>query len=80
MQIISRNNFPTAAGVASSSSGLACLAACIGKLYSVELDPKELTILARLGSGSASRSLFGGFVEWHWGYVSPDDPRDLVSK
>jgi diphosphomevalonate decarboxylase len=70
---VSENNFPTAAGVASSSSGLACLAACLAKLYQVDLSAEELTILARLGSGSASRSLFGGFVEWHRGFKDPHE-------
>ena len=80
LRIESVNNFPTAAGVASSSSGLACVAACLSKLYQANLEPKELTILARLGSGSASRSLFGGFVEWHRGFYHDQEERSEISR
>ena len=62
--IESTNNFPTAAGLASSASGYACLAKCLGELFELKVD---LTGLARLGSGSASRSMDGGFVKWNKG-------------
>lgn len=62
--IVSRNNFPTAAGLASSASGYACLAKCLGTIYSSSID---LSVLARLGSGSACRSIYGGFVKWEKG-------------
>ena len=61
------NNIPTAAGLASSASGFAALVLALNDLYNWGLSRKELSILARLGSGSASRSLFAGFVLWHAG-------------
>lgn len=63
----SENNFPASAGIASSASAFAALAAAGSKAFGLELSEKELTILARRGSGSASRSIPGGFVEWHAG-------------
>jgi len=61
------NNFPTAAGLASSASGFAALALAATAAAGLDLDPRALSILARQGSGSASRSIFGGFVEWYHG-------------
>jgi mevalonate pyrophosphate decarboxylase len=67
--ITSENNFATASGLASSSSGLSCLAFVLAQLYGVpEAYPGEYTVFARLGSGSACRSLYGGFVQWHRGF------------
>lgn len=66
-QINSVNNFPTAAGLASSASGFAALAKGLNKLCSLNLNVRELSILARRGSGSASRSILGGFNLWHRG-------------
>lgn len=62
-----KNNIPTAAGLASSASGFAALVTALNELFNMQLDKKELSILARLGSGSACRSLYDGFVEWHAG-------------
>ncbi|RLU22873.1 hypothetical protein DMN91_005151 [Ooceraea biroi] len=62
--ICSKNNFPTAAGLASSAAGYACLAAALAKLYKIEGD---ISVIARSGSGSACRSTMGGFVRWHMG-------------
>lgn len=67
VHIVSYNNFPTAAGLASSAAGYACLAFVLGNAYGIR-DPTELSKLARRGSGSACRSLFGGFVQWRSGY------------
>ena len=61
------NNIPTGAGVASSASGFAALVLALDKLFQWQLDKKHLSILARLGSGSACRSLWQGFVKWHVG-------------
>lgn len=65
--IDSSTNVPVAAGLASSASGFAALAMALDKLFNWNLDTRSLSILARLGSGSASRSVFDGFVEWHAG-------------
>lgn len=62
-----RSSVPIAAGLASSACGFAAIVQALNKLYGWELDEKELSILARLGSGSASRSIWHGFVEWHAG-------------
>ncbi|WP_152658502.1 diphosphomevalonate decarboxylase [Oceanobacillus sp. CFH 90083] len=66
-QVQSVNHVPTAAGFASSASGLAALAAASAKAIGLSLDDTELSRLARQGSGSASRSIYGGFAEWQMG-------------
>lgn len=63
-KIISESNFPMAAGLASSASGLAALTLAATKASGLNLTQKELSILSRQGSGSACRSILGGFVEW----------------
>ncbi|CAH0417102.1 diphosphomevalonate decarboxylase [Periweissella fabaria] len=63
-RIESTNHVPTAAGLASSASGFAALAAASSKAAGLNLDRQALSRLARRGSGSASRSIFGGFAEW----------------
>ncbi|MDT0619710.1 diphosphomevalonate decarboxylase [Salinisphaera sp. P385] len=63
----SRNNFPTGAGLASSASGFAALALAASRAAGIEASPSELSALARQGSGSAARSLYGGFVEMQRG-------------
>jgi diphosphomevalonate decarboxylase len=65
--IESQNSFPTGAGLASSASGLAALAAAAARAAGLALSPSELSALARVGSGSACRSVFGGYVEWRAG-------------
>jgi diphosphomevalonate decarboxylase len=67
LKIVSENNFPTAAGLASSASGFAALVRAIANLYEVKSTPTELSRIARQGSGSACRSLFGGYVAWSMG-------------
>jgi len=69
-KVASKNNFPTAAGLASSSSGFAALSLAGTKAAGIDLDLKQLSILARRGSGSATRSCQGGFVEWQKGEKS----------
>lgn len=61
------SNIPVAAGFASSASGFAALIEALNLLYDWQLDGSSLSILARLGSGSACRSLWHGFVEWRVG-------------
>lgn len=70
LRIASYNNFPTAAGLASSASGLAALVASLAQLYELPQTPSELSRIARQGSGSACRSLFGGFVAWREGKLA----------
>ncbi|CAL9654016.1 diphosphomevalonate decarboxylase [Streptomyces sp. enrichment culture] len=62
-----RNTVPTGAGLASSASGFAALAVAAAAAYGLDLDDRALSRLARRGSGSASRSVFGGFAVWHAG-------------
>ncbi len=66
-KIDTHNNFPTAAGLASSASGYAAMALALNDFFGWGLDGKALSILARLGSGSASRSVYNGFVQWFRG-------------
>jgi diphosphomevalonate decarboxylase len=66
-KIVSQNNFPTAAGLASSASGFAALSTAINQSLNLNLNKKELSKLTRLGSGSSTRSVYGGFVKWNKG-------------
>lgn len=61
------NDLPTGAGLASSASGFASLVLALDDFFQYGLDRSKLSILARLGSGSACRSLWHGFVEWEAG-------------
>ncbi|KAG5533049.1 hypothetical protein RHGRI_027325 [Rhododendron griersonianum] len=67
VHIASYNNFPTAAGLASSAAGFACLVFALAKLMNVKDDLGTLSSIARQGSGSACRSLYGGFAKWIMG-------------
>ena len=62
-RVDSDNDFPTGAGLASSSSGFAALVVAAAGALGLDLLPRDLSRLARRGSGSAARSIFGGFVE-----------------
>ncbi len=66
-EVDAENTIPTAAGLASSASGFAALARAVCMLHGWTLSSRELSILSRLGSGSAARSVYGGLVEWHAG-------------
>jgi len=67
VRIESANDFPTAAGLASSSSGLAALTLGLDAVFRTGLSGAELSAAARLGSGSAARAVFGGYTEWRAG-------------
>ena len=66
-RVLTSNTIPTAAGLASSASGYAALVKALDDLFGWNLPVRSLSILARMGSGSASRSMYDGFVEWHAG-------------
>ena len=71
-EVMSENNFPSGAGIASSASAFAALAMAGSKAAGLDLDERALSRLARLGSGSASRSIPSGFVEWQAGTSDED--------
>jgi diphosphomevalonate decarboxylase len=71
-EVMSENNFPSGAGIASSASAFAALAFAGSKAAGLKLNEPELSRLARRGSGSASRSIPGGFVEWQAGTCDED--------
>ncbi len=77
-EVRSANNFPTASGLASSASGFAALAGAATRAAGLSLTDRALSSLARFGSGSACRSVFGGFVEWRAGHRS--DGRDCYAR
>jgi len=62
VRVVSVNEFPTAAGLASSASGFAALASGACHAFGLETTPEEISDLARASSASAARSVFGGFV------------------
>lgn len=95
-RVVSRNDFPSSAGLASSASAFAALtiagfAALGAEVLDVPgatpdssasgpaVDPREASTFARLGSGSASRSIFGGFVEWHAGKTHEESFAEQVA-
>jgi diphosphomevalonate decarboxylase len=73
--IVSENNFPTAAGMASSASGFCALASALVRVFQSTADVSELS---RIGSGSACRSAYGGFVKWLMG--TKDDGSDCIAQ
>lgn len=86
-QVTSVNTVPTAAGLASSASGFAALAGAAAAAAGLDLSDCDLSRLARRGSGSASRSIYGGLAQWNAGIddassyaEAVDDPTDLASK
>ena len=76
-EVMSENNFPAGAGIASSAAAFAALALASSRAAGLTLSEAQLSRLARRGSGSASRSIPGGFVEWMMG--SGDDDCVAVS-
>lgn len=71
-EIMTENNFPSGAGIASSASAFAALALAGSKAAGLDLSEPDLSRLARRGSGSASRSIPSGFVEWQAGQSEED--------
>lgn len=67
VRVVSDNDFPTAAGLASSSSGFAALVLAATAAAGHPRTVEQLSVMARRGSGSASRSIFGGWAEWKLG-------------
>ena len=78
LKLVSVNNFPTAAGLASSAAGFAALVRAIANLYELPHSPTQLSLIARQGSGSACRSLMGGYVAWRAG--SAKDGQDSIAE
>lgn len=78
MRLVSANNFPTAAGLASSAAGFAALVRAIADLYELPQPPTQLSLIARQGSGSACRSLMGGYVAWRSG--TAEDGSDSIAE
>jgi diphosphomevalonate decarboxylase len=66
-RVVTRGRVPRGAGLASSAAAFAALALAGSRAAGLQLEPRALSALARRGSGSAARSIFGGFVEWHRG-------------
>jgi diphosphomevalonate decarboxylase len=66
-RVESENHVPISAGLASSSSAFSALAAAFAGAYQLNATPTELSRMARLGSGSAARSIYGGFAKWERG-------------
>ncbi|MEA2008800.1 MAG: diphosphomevalonate decarboxylase [Chloroflexota bacterium] len=68
----SENNFPMGAGIASSASAFAALSLAASAAAGLTLNERDLSRLARTGSGSACRSVPAGFVEWQQGTGDSD--------
>src|SRR5207249_4993920 len=66
-KVVMRSTVPRGIGLASSAAAFAALALAASRAAGLTLDPSALSALARRGSGSAARSIFGGFVEWYRG-------------
>jgi diphosphomevalonate decarboxylase len=77
-EVNTTSNIPIASGVASSACGFAALVLALDDLFNWKLPAASLSILARLGSGSAARSIFNGFVEWECGVAA--DGSDSYAK
>lgn len=77
-KVVSTNNFPKAAGMASSASGFAALTVAAAGAAELNLSEKDLSILARQGSGSASRSVPGGVSVWYTGETSEESYAEKI--
>ncbi|HXX65952.1 MAG TPA: diphosphomevalonate decarboxylase [Polyangiaceae bacterium] len=79
-EVVTRNDFPTAGGLASSASGFAALALCAVRAAGLDWDAERVSDLARRSSASAARSVFGGFVELDAGPVAPREVDFLAAR
>ncbi len=77
--VVSHNNFPMGAGIASSAAAFAALTLAAVRAAEANLDERELTRLARRGSGSASRSVPSGFVVWHAADTDTDSYAESIA-
>ncbi len=71
-RVVTQNTFPKGTGAAASASGFAALTVAGFAALEIQVSEKELTIFARMGSGSACRSIPDGFVEWKTGNTSEE--------
>lgn len=79
-RVATRNSFPSSAGMASSASGFAALAVAATRALGASLSDRRLSILARAsGSGSAARSVLGGYVEWPRAMAAGEDESDAFA-
>lgn len=67
LHFVTENTVPTAAGLASSASGFAALTKAIAGAFDLQLPESQLSMISRMGSGSATRSFWHGFVRWNKG-------------
>ncbi len=77
--VVSMNNFPAGAGIASSAAAFAALALASSQAANLTLSEEQLSRLARRGSGSASRSIPSGFVEWKMGTGDDDSVAESIA-
>lgn len=77
-KIVSINTFPRSTGLSSSSSGFAALTVAAVEALGEKLSERELSVLARQGSGSACRSIPSGFVEWNDGETSDESYAESI--
>lgn len=78
-KVTSENNFPMGAGIASSAAAFAALSLAASKAIGLDLNESQLSRLARRGSGSASRSIPAGFVEWYPGNTDRDSYAESIA-
>lgn len=78
-EVVSTNNFPAGAGIASSAAAFAALALASSRAANLTLSEAQLSRLARRGSGSASRSIPSGFVEWKMGTDDDDSVAESIA-
>jgi diphosphomevalonate decarboxylase len=79
LSVESTNNFPMGTGIASSASAFASLAVALNHYYELKLSQQQISSLARLGSGSACRSIPPGFSEWKKGTAHEDSFAESIA-